>query len=197
MTSLPLHHQRLQNIQRQLPNVINYFVAGPTDCEKVQMLLYPYTPFICKALYFDLECFKYLLDLYEKVKPTIEKLLESGKLEKTIDYIQTILYPFRRNCDHRTNLLHCLSGKEDIIVKLDCLIRCSVLDQLFNQESLSFPSTPLSDAIMAMETTLAEKMVELGAHIDRIDREGSPIGQAVERGHATLVKKMLEIGILY
>ena len=82
MTSLPLHHQRLQNIQRQLPNVINYFVAGPTDCKKVQMLLYPYTPFICKALYFDLECFKYLLDLYEKVKPTIEKLFESGKLEK-------------------------------------------------------------------------------------------------------------------
>ena len=169
------------------------------------MFMYRYTPFLFKAMYFDLDCFSYLIDLFEILKPTIRELLEYGKLRKRIDYTTpTILFPFRKPADDdlldlKENLLHYLAGKQDI-TKLECLSNCSFVDQLLNRSSYGFPSRPLSIAIAHDMITMAEKMVELGAyidHIDCVDRGGSPIGHAVIRGHVTLVKKMLETGISY
>ena len=156
-------------------------------------LLDEYTCLLAEAMFFDLECFKYLLDVYEKVKPTMEKLLKSGKLKEEIKHKKTIVFPFMRGY-----LLHLLNGEESIS-RLECLRKCSVLDQLFNIE-VPHGGSPLSRAILLQKITLAERMVELGAPIEGIDMvnvESFPIWQAVEGGHVNLVQKMLQIGIVF
>ena len=161
-----------------------------------------YTCLIAEAMFCDLGCFQYLLDLYEKVKPTMEEIVESGKLSKIIRYKKTVLFPFMVTGEKfffGGNLLHYLKGEESISM-LECLRKCSVLDQLFDDESFSIVP-PLSRALLLEEITVAEKMVELGAPIDggtcEEQSELSPIGQAVVGGHVNLVKKMLQIGNVY
>ena len=188
-------------------------IAGPTRHDKVQMFFngilieYPkrkdYTCLLAEAMFCDLECFKYLLDLYEKVKPTMEKLItESEKLKGKSPYGSMVLFPFRpihMEYYFGGNLLHCLKGKESIS-RLECLRNCSVLDQLFDDEIAYNCLSPLLLALRMEEITLAERMVELGAPIDATGEEESdlsPIGQAVRWGCFNLVKKMLQTGIAY
>ena len=161
-----------------------------------------YTCLIAEAMFCDLECFQYLLDLYEKVKPTMEELVETGKLSESIRFIKTVLFPFMVTGEKSFfggNLLHYLKGEESIS-KVESLRKCSVLDQLFDDEHFLIVP-PLSTALLLGEITVAEKMVELGAPIDggvcKKQSEFSPIGQAVVGGHVNLVKKMLQIGIVY
>ena len=157
-----------------------------------------YTCLLAEAMFCDLECFKYLLDLYEKVKPTLEELIKSGEVNVEFTNVKTILFPFKVRGDRYnmgTNLLHYLKGEESIS-KLECLGKCSVFDQLLNDKD-SYYGPPLSMAILLEKITLAERMVELGALTDHIDSKSSPIGQAVLGGHANLVKKMLQIGMVF
>ena len=157
-----------------------------------------YTCLLAEAMFCDLECFKYLLDLYEKVKPTLEELIKSGEVNVEFTSVKTILFPFMVTGDRYnigTNLLHYLKGEESIS-RLECLGKCSIFDQLLNDEDY-FYGSPLSMAILLEKITLAERMVELGALIDLIHSNSSPIGQAVLGGHANLVKKMLQIGMVF
>ena len=175
-----------------LNGVSNYDYFDPDD----------HTCLIAEAMFCDLGCFQYLLNLYEKVKPTMEELVESGELSERICDTKTVLFPFKvagGKYIFGGNLLHYLKGEESISM-LECLRKCSVLDQLFDDENLSIVP-PLSKALFLEEITVAEKMVELGAPIDggtcEKQSELSPIGQAVVGGHVNLVKKMLQIGNVY
>ena len=198
---------------------ISISIVGPTKCDKIQMFLNgislfnewnikanDYTCLLAEAMFCDLECFKYLLQLYEEVKPTIDELIESEKLGKGIHCVEILLFPFTptgENYQLRGNLLYYLGGEESICM-LECLRTCPVLDLLFDDTSLQ-DTTPLLTAILLDEITLAEKMVELGAPINRFCMNSdvlhninlTPIGQAVLRGQEKLVKKMLQIGIMH
>ena len=158
-----------------------------------------YTCLLAEAMFCDLECFKYLLDLYEKVKPTLEELIKSGEVNVKFTRVKPILFPFMVTGDRYnmgTNLLHIYLKREESISSLECLGKCSVFDQLLNDRDY-FYGSPLSMAILLEKITLAERMVELGALIDLIDSKSSPIGQAVLGGHGNLVKKMLQIGMVF
>lgn len=148
---------------------------------------------IIQAMFFDLNCFKYLLELYEKLKPTLKALDPHDLMAKF--YVPLILFPFRMAHYSDENLLHYLRGENYLIV-MEYLSKCTIFDQLINRShARRWNVTPLSMAIICDEIPLALKMVELGGYIDSMNTSGgSPVYEAVISGHMDLIKTMLHIG---
>ncbi|XP_028410682.1 uncharacterized protein LOC114533372 [Dendronephthya gigantea] len=202
-SSNPVFNKLSKAIQDQdlksLQNYFDEFCIGKR--RKAKMLLhcpgFYFSTFreeclIAQAMFYDLDCFRYLLELYESLKSTLEEMQPKENWEKyRIDSLT--LLPFRIS-GVNGNLLHYLEG-EDAIIKLEILSKSSTFNLLINHKNLH-GVTPLLMAIMFDEVDLAERMVELGAYIDSEsnDKE-TPFSQAVSRGHLDLVKKMLTIEV--
>ncbi|XP_046863058.1 transient receptor potential cation channel subfamily A member 1-like isoform X3 [Xenia sp. Carnegie-2017] len=146
------------------------------------------------AMHRDLECFKFLLNLFEDLKKTFKVLQRSNKLDNN-EYDSLLVYPFRIG-QERQNLLHAMRFATDPLKILVLLSKCSVFNNLINAKD-DKKRTPLMKNIYSYccNIDIPMKMVECGAYIDSIDcNNTSPLYQAVTTGNIQLVQKMTSVG---
>ncbi|CAB4005952.1 Hypothetical predicted protein, partial [Paramuricea clavata] len=182
--------EKLHNVMNELD--ISDKVKMLLHCPRAFLFIEANGCLIIQAMFFDLDCFKYLLELYEKLKPALEALETQHLMDPR--HGPVTLYPFRMANYSSENLLHYMRGENNLIA-IEYLSKCTVFDQLINRPHKPQQNmTPLSMAIVCDEIPLALKMVELGGYIDSVNSTGeSPIYEAVIYSHMDLMKTMLNI----